>query len=257
MECHFCNKILNQTLGVKYKKKDKDNYGDTVINNNVIRCGKCKKIYCCKDCKECMELHYNNCTSELNPIYHIDVIDNNYDRIDYTYVYMPQELGGTIVDVKTVLYYPNSKLIIFKDCKYALLDENNKYFWIKYNKEIEIYPKKQSIGEKLCSQIISEIYPNNKFIKIRPQWLKNTKTNKPMELDIYCDELKLAIEYNGKQHYEYIEYFHRDEENFKLQCERDLLKNELCKKNDIKLITIPYTYNTYDSIKTYIISELQ
>lgn len=35
--------------------------------------------------------------------------------------------------------------------------------------------------------------------------------------DFYLTEYKLLIEFHGKQHYEYIPYFHRDEDGFLLQ----------------------------------------
>lgn len=52
-------------------------------------------------------------------------------------------------------------------------------------------------------------------------------------------EIKYAIEYNGKQHYEPIEYF-GGEKQFKNQKRRDNIKRKFCKKNNIKLIEIPY-----------------
>ena len=52
----------------------------------------------------------------------------------------------------------------------------------------------------------------------------------------------LAIEYNGIQHYEYVEFFHRGNEgNLVRQQERDKLKEELCHQNGIYLIVVPYT----------------
>jgi hypothetical protein len=64
---------------------------------------------------------------------------------------------------------------------------------------------------------------------------------KPMELDLFCEELKLAVEFNGAQHYKFCSFFHRSESDFNDQIARDKLKNELCEKNGVKLITVPYT----------------
>ena len=101
------------------------------------------------------------------------------------------------------------------------------------------------------------MFPKYKFKKTRPIWLKNRKTNKRMELDIYCEELNLAIEYNGEQHYKYNKYFHKnDVSNFEFQCERDELKKEICFLNYITLITVPYTCNNEQSIRNYILNRL-
>ena len=51
---------------------------------------------------------------------------------------------------------------------------------------------------------------------------------------LYC-----LIEYNGKQHYEPIEYF-GGEESFKKQQKNDNLKKEYCQKNNIPLYIINY-----------------
>jgi len=62
-----------------------------------------------------------------------------------------------------------------------------------------------------------------------------------MELDGYNQDLKIAIEYNGKQHYVFPNGFHKTIEEFEKQKERDLLKLDLCDKNGVYLITVPYT----------------
>jgi hypothetical protein len=67
---------------------------------------------------------------------------------------------------------------------------------------------------------------------------------------MYCEELKLAIEYNGIQHYEFTKFFHKDETNFQKRLADDKLKTQLCIKNEIDLIIVPY--NKKD-IKKYIV----
>ena len=61
-----------------------------------------------------------------------------------------------------------------------------------------------------------------------------------MRLDIYIEDKNLCIEYNGKQHYEYIPFFHKDKEAFKRSQKRDQLKKELLKQHNIKLVQIKY-----------------
>lgn len=104
-----------------------------------------------------------------------------------------------------------------------------------------------NLGEEITRNIF-EILFNNKFIRLRPIWLNK------LEFDGYCEELKLAFEYDGIQHYKFIEYFHKSEEDFKKQQEHDTLKNKLCEQNNIKLIRIPYIIK-YDKIKDHIYEE--
>lgn len=170
--------------------------------------------------------------------------------------------GGLLqVDKK----YLNKKLledaysynIIFAKCKKLnkIMNKENKLYIIKsnmikkLNKEFDLnfidyyllnHKRNKSRGEEICHIIMKEIYPSHIFEKIRPKWLLNINSNYPLELDLYNDKLKIAVEYNGKQHYEFCPYFHKNEDHFIKQQERDLLKNELCIKNGIKLINIHY-----------------
>ena len=51
---------------------------------------------------------------------------------------------------------------------------------------------------------------------------------------------KYLIEFDGIQHFEPVEYF-GGEEQFAIQQEHDIYKNQWCKENNIPLIRIPYT----------------
>ena len=98
----------------------------------------------------------------------------------------------------------------------------------------------ESKGEKICKEVAERLF-NRPFIKIRPNFLKNDRTGNNLELDVYNDELKLAIEYNGIQHYKYVPHFHRKgQEDFEAQKYRDAFKEEKCRENGISLITVPY-----------------
>lgn len=105
--------------------------------------------------------------------------------------------------------------------------------------------------ERYTKAIIEKL-TNKKFIKIRPSWLKN-KENNLLEIDIYNEELKLGIEYNGKQHYEFVPYFHEKIDRFNKQVEDDKIKIETCIINNINLIVVPYTCT---DIKQFIINKL-
>jgi hypothetical protein len=60
-----------------------------------------------------------------------------------------------------------------------------------------------------------------------------------MELDGYNEELKIAFEYQGLQHTEYIPFFHGSIEAFESQKTRDRIKRTLCKKNRVRLMIVP------------------
>lgn len=97
----------------------------------------------------------------------------------------------------------------------------------------------RSKGERLCKAAVEKIY-GVPFYSTWPKWLKSPK-GYPMELDLYNEDLKLAIEYHGKQHYEYTPHFHRNGINdFYYQIEKDNRKLDLCDEKGVYVITVPY-----------------
>ncbi len=70
-------------------------------------------------------------------------------------------------------------------------------------------------------------------------------------LDFYLPKYNIAIEYQGRQHFEQIEKFHKNETEFKTQTNRDEVKKILCEKNGIKLI-----YFTFDKKRKKFLNEV-
>lgn len=99
--------------------------------------------------------------------------------------------------------------------------------------------------------LILETLLQKKFIKTRRVLPSG------LELDGYNEELKLAVEYNGSQHYvENKSFFHNQEGSFESQLERDELKRKECNDLGITLIEIHYKKNTFGSILDYIKKKL-
>lgn len=97
----------------------------------------------------------------------------------------------------------------------------------------------ESRGEAITRETLEDIY-GVPFISCRPDFMLNTETGETMELDCYNDELKLAAEYNGVQHYEWPNYTKQSKKHFIRQVRRDQLKKDICDQYGIYLISIPY-----------------
>lgn len=111
---------------------------------------------------------------------------------------------------------------------------------------------KTNLGELIA--LASCIYLFDKpFTKVRPLWLVNDDGNR-LELDMYNDDLKLAVEYNGIQHYKFIEFFCQTIEGFNKRVKDDKIKIDICKKQGVHLIVVPYTI-PIDKICKYIFDE--
>ena len=115
----------------------------------------------------------------------------------------------------------------------------------------------ESKGEVECRRVMQKIF-DKPFYKIRPRFLNNPVTfgSNNLELDCYNEELKIAVEYDGAQHYKFIPYFHKTQEAFMNQRYRDYMKDQMCKENGIILIRVPYTVKL-PQIEGYIIDKLK
>jgi very-short-patch-repair endonuclease len=59
-----------------------------------------------------------------------------------------------------------------------------------------------------------------------------------MSFDFYNASKKIAIEVQGRQHTEYVPFFHRTKMNYLSQLKRDQEKSQFCILNDILLLEI-------------------
>lgn len=95
------------------------------------------------------------------------------------------------------------------------------------------------IGEGWVSEvellnIVRDIYPSEKVLhQASPDWLGLQR------LDVFIPRLKIAIEYQGKQHYEPVEFF-GGEDAFLRNQERDKRKANLCAQHGVFMLYFRY-----------------
>ena len=99
-----------------------------------------------------------------------------------------------------------------------------------------------------CANILSKLLNKTPKQNFRPKWLTNPKTNYPLEIDVYFPELKIAVEYNGAQHYKPVTLGGCSKKTaskiFKGVQQRDRIKKELIDSQPDKVrhfIIIKYT----------------
>lgn len=109
------------------------------------------------------------------------------------------------------------------------------------------------VRERLCRYYLEEL-TQFKFPKVKPSWLINARGNL-MELDGYCEELAMAFEHQGEQHYRAVDHFNRRDETLAQRQEDDQKKRDLCKSNGVDLIEVPFNVDVndlHDWIKNFI-----
>lgn len=95
---------------------------------------------------------------------------------------------------------------------------------------------KESRGEKTI----------NKFLTERNVYFESQKYFSEWNIglhyfDFYIPEYNLIIEYHGKHHYEFNDFFHKDEEDFIYRKEKDKIKKEKAIKNGFNYVSIKYS----------------
>jgi hypothetical protein len=107
-----------------------------------------------------------------------------------------------------------------------------------------------NIGEEIVRATLEEAFPGKTFDRTRSlPWLQG------LELDGYNDEMKLAFEYQGIQHYERVPHFQRDEGAFDSQVARDALTEERCVNEEVTLLTVSYQIG-FENLRNWVRKEL-
>lgn len=100
----------------------------------------------------------------------------------------------------------------------------------------------KSLGEEIIQQILTQ----NNIPFIREKSFKtcfSEETGRVYRFDFYITDKKYLIEFDGKQHFSFVSLTNgqNTKENYLKTKINDERKNQQCKKNNIKLIRIPYT----------------
>ncbi len=123
----------------------------------------------------------------------------------------------------------------------------------------------QNEYERICrwyfEQIFKSKFPNTKISQILPSYKGNMHLDGYSVLIINGVRIKLAFEFNGIQHDEFPNYFHKTYQEFVQQQMWDREKEDLCNKNGIILTIVPQKIDINmshpDIIQNYIIREFE
>ncbi len=85
-------------------------------------------------------------------------------------------------------------------------------------------------------KVLKECYPLEKIREEHPIKIGN----KTLYLDLYIPRIKLGIECQGKQHFEFNKFHYQDANAFREAKRNDLRKEDECKELGITLIKVNY-----------------
>ena len=156
-----------------------------------------------------------------------------------------KELSTVNPDIKVIDSYLGANIPILHQC---LIDN---YKWKARPVDIlrgRCCPKcSESKGERQV-----RLWLEKHDISYEKQYkFEDCRDNKPLPFDFYLPTYNRAIEYDGKQHFEPIEFF-GGQESFEICQKHDKIKNEYCKNNGISLLRIPYYKNTEEELNNFL-----
>lgn len=143
-------------------------------------------------------------------------------------------------------YRKNVGRVSAKSIKFYQLECHKKHYFEKESGQLKnlrctVCSEQIYIGQERTRKIFEILFKTN-FPSIRPDWLKNPATKRNLELDGFNQELSIAFEFQGRQHFDANTQFYDD---YDKQTKRDELKKELCKTFGVNLIEInqPTSYS--------------
>ena len=228
--CKFCN-VGKPGNNLNYTIEDCQNFAKSnnlILNSNSINNKMDELDWTCKNCNTSWSTSFANMLGRKNICLHCDGWELvTIERLQE----IAKSKGGVCL---SSTYRPSEK----QEFKCSLGHQFDKD-WAHLSRG-QWCP---TCNDKLSSESIVKLYLetllNKKFPKIKPKWLETIDGSR-LELDGYCQELGLAFEHHGPQHYEVTKFFHQnDPKKLENQQIRDQLKLSLCEKNGVKVLVVP------------------
>lgn len=161
---------------------------------------------------------------------------------------------------------------VFLNPRSAVSNKNCSWYRIKHlvcDKVYEIreYDFMNGIGCSQCriskgEEIVANYLIDNKYEFEREKKFMNCKYKRLLPFDFYFKAqldnnkiIEICIEYDGEHHFNPIKTL-GGIKRFNETKAKDIIRNEYCLNNNIKLIRIPYTYKSYNKIYRYLDEQL-
>ena len=217
--------------------------GYTMLNRNDFE-GADISVYCHDNDGFIYKISITNLKRAIKNNYGFSIIKNNDYAIEnirlYCSLYRPD------YKLLSTEYMGVKELHLFEYIGNELKDDVDKTFLCTIDNFINGNVKHPSMSiskGELCVKLWLE---ENNIEYIQQYTFDNCRDKQVLPFDFYLPTYNSCIEYQGKQHYEAIEYF-GGQEKFELQQKHDTIKNEYCKNNGIPLLRIPYyKYNNIE-----------
>lgn len=93
-----------------------------------------------------------------------------------------------------------------------------------------------SYAEMLCRACVEKLFFGKKFMQKRIPGMRSPK-DRPLELDIYNEDLRIAVEHHGAHHYRALPHW-GGKDGFRVRRLHDRLRRQYCRASEILLVEI-------------------
>lgn len=162
----------------------------------------------------------------------------DHNNLFYKHPYLCEEWNYEKNEKSPNEYSPGSKEKVWWKCK--------KYPLCFHIWEAVIYSRtnEQKSGCPICNVSKGEIIITNYLINHNIEYVPQKKFNgciskKKLSFDFYLPDHNILIEFDGIQHFQYINFFHK-KSTFEYTIIKDNIKLKFCFENKIKLLRITY-----------------
>lgn len=102
--------------------------------------------------------------------------------------------------------------------------------------------KSRSQYHLLARELINEIYRGYLILEeVKLPGSRCPSKKSTLFIDFLIPNMRCGIEVHGRQHYEYVPFFHKTYAGFLQHQKRDDIKREWCELNNISLIELKYS----------------
>jgi hypothetical protein len=106
----------------------------------------------------------------------------------------------------------------------------------------------ESHGERNISQWLDD----NHIEYIQQYRFEDCRDKYSLPFDFYLPQYNICIEYNGRQHYESVDFF-GGEDAFKIRQQHDNIKKNYCQNNGINLLCISYQQDINEELNKFLL----
>lgn len=225
-------RLINKAINVEFYMKDRNGIRHNMVNFT---------------CKKCGRINTKEVTNFLDQKYDCSYCEGSKQSKDTdSFLRELKEKAGEKFTLLTE--YVDSKTSIKVKCNSCGFIRDVKPNTLLLSCYCPKCDKKGSRGEKIIASFLDR---NN--IKFTSQMYFSNFNIGIHYFDFYIPDYNLLLEFNGIQHYEFNEHFHKDLDNFEYRKQKDAIKKEAALKDGFNYVSIKYTLiNNLDSILNYI-----